>query len=131
MKTLARAIRFVPVILLIGTIFFLSHQHGTDMQLLSVPGLDKLAHGFMYALLAAASLYSLSDNFKSSKPLHAGLLTVLFCLLYGMTDEYHQSFIPGREASIGDLAADSAGAAVLVILWLKKLRSETVPAQAL
>jgi VanZ family protein len=45
------------------------------------------------------------------------LLVVLFCLLYGISDEFHQSFIPDRMPSILDLIADTAGAAVVVLIW--------------
>lgn len=115
-------IRFVPVTLIMGTIFFLSHQPGTDFQLPPVPGLDKLGHGIIYALLAAAALYAVPGETLRIKPGRSGMLIVLFCLLYGLADEYHQSFIPGRMASFADVLADGAGAAALVFLWLKYRR---------
>ena len=122
MNILARSIRIVPVTLVMGTIFFLSHQSGTELQLFPIPGLDKLAHGLIYAVLAAAVLYILPKKCLLSKPGRTGVLVVFFCLLYGVTDEYHQSFIPGRVASPGDLIADTVGAAVLVFLWLRYYR---------
>ena len=36
-------------------------------------------------------------------------MAVLFCFLYGLSDEFHQIFVPGREASLGDAAADTIG----------------------
>ena len=38
--------------------------------------------------------------------------SVLFCLFYGMTDEWHQSFVPGRDADWMDLVADTMGAII-------------------
>lgn len=42
--------------------------------------------------------------------------TFLFCSLYGMSDEWHQSFVPGRSVSVFDWLADSLGAALAVYL---------------
>ncbi len=38
------------------------------------------------------------------------IVSVLFCSLYGLSDEWHQSFVPGRDASLGDWLADTIGA---------------------
>ena len=120
MKILVRSIRIVPMILVMGTIFFLSHQPGTDLPLPYFPGLDKLVHATAYACLAAATLYALPDRLLSTtKPLYPAIIVVFFCMVYGMSDEYHQSFIPGREPSFGDLLADTVGAALLAGAWLK------------
>ena len=36
---------------------------------------------------------------------------------YGATDEWHQSFVPGRETELGDWVADATGAAVALLLY--------------
>jgi VanZ family protein len=41
---------------------------------------------------------------------HVLLLSFLVASLYGITDEIHQYYVPGRVASIGDIAADCIGA---------------------
>lgn len=33
----------------------------------------------------------------------------LFSFLYGLSDEWHQSFVPGRQVELGDLLADGIG----------------------
>jgi VanZ family protein len=44
------------------------------------------------------------------------LVTVLFCSLYGMTDEYHQSFIEGRNSGVADWLADTLGAVIVAAI---------------
>lgn len=48
-------------------------------------------------------------------PLGAGsrswALAWAFCVLWGVTDEVHQSFVPGREVGLWDLLVDAASAA--------------------
>lgn len=43
-------------------------------------------------------------------------LSVLLASLYGMTDELHQAFVPGRSADVADWLADTLGAALAVTL---------------
>ncbi len=62
---------------------------------------DKLAHFLEYAGLG----YLLGRG--SGRP----GLSLLFAALYGASDEFHQGFVPGREASALDWAADLVGAA--------------------
>ena len=50
-------------------------------------------------------------------------------IAYGISDEIHQSFVPGRDASVGDLIADSVGAALgagLVVYLLRRSRRPTI-----
>ncbi len=38
---------------------------------------------------------------------------------YAVTDEIHQAFVPGRQAQVGDVLIDTAGAALgIAALWL-------------
>lgn len=115
----AAVLRMVPTILTMGTIFYLSHQTGDRLSLPALPGLDKLAHMAAYGLLAATVLFATSDKQKSTRPHRVIILTVVFCVLYGMSDEFHQSFIPGRTASVYDLMADGGGAVLVCGLWVK------------
>lgn len=117
-----QGIRVVPMAVVMGTIFFLSQQPATDLSFHLISGLDKVAHAVVYACLAATAIYAMPQQFRTSKPTHTVILVVAFCLVYGISDEYHQSFIPGRQPSLGDLLADTVGAALLAVGWLKWLK---------
>jgi VanZ family protein len=112
-------IQIVPVIFVMGTIFFLSHQSGDRLNL-PFPGADKLAHMSAYGVLALSVLWFFGKEGLES-PGRTTFLTVLFCLTYGMGDEFHQSFIPLRSVSIFDLLADTAGAFCLSLIWVMNL----------
>ena len=71
---------------------------------------DKLYHFFYYALyglLLALALFK-QDKFPRIK-LNYLLFTVFFGSLYGLTDEIHQGFVPGREMDFLDFVADVLG----------------------
>ena len=106
------------MLMVMGLIFFLSQLPGSSLQLPPLPEVDKLGHGILYALLAASTILAITPT-PARRTLRAGLLVVLFCLLYGISDEFHQSFVPGRDPSGGDILADTIGAAVAVAVWLR------------
>lgn len=100
------------------------------MQLLS--SLDhvvrKTAHFLEYAALAA----SLVLNFTIWKvDLRRNLgLSVLITTAYAITDEFHQTFIPGRSGQVSDVLLDSCGGItgallfiLLITIFMKKKRS--------
>ena len=66
---------------------------------------DKLAHCALYGLLAAL--------FLAGVPGAGPLVTVLAAAGLGAADEWHQTLLPGRVASVSDWAADVAAAAVI------------------
>lgn len=101
-----------------GTIFFLSHQPGETLLLPDVPDIDKLLHSLAYGVLAATTLYAVSKSSTGRYPGRTGALVIGFCLAYGLSDEFHQSFIPGRLPSFWDVGADLLGAVVVVSIWL-------------
>ena len=113
-------IRLVPVTLVMGTIFFLSHQSGDTLDLPSFPGADKLAHMTAYGTLACTVLWSFGRK-GLDNPGRTVVLTLLFCVLYGISDEYHQSFTPLRSVSVLDVFADTAGALCVTLLWFQNL----------
>ena len=100
-----RWVVFAPVAAYAGAIFVLSHQS----QLPAPPGGDKLAHFVTFAGLAVLSVRAL--YYGTVWPQSTVILgAALFTTLYGMFDELHQSFVPGRSAAIEDAVADAAGA---------------------
>ncbi len=89
-----------------GLIFFLSSLHG--FRLLELPkNSDKFIHAVAYMPLGFLFYMSL---IKSGFRRYGFALAMLLTVLYGVTDEFHQAFVPGRYATIGDVMADSIGA---------------------
>src|SRR5665647_857185 len=111
------------MLLVMGVIFFLSHQSGNTLYLPPIPGIDKICHLAIYGMLAIAVLWAIGRG-KQVPLVKVALKTVLFCLLYGISDEFHQSFIPQRSVSALDLLADLAGAIVVCAVWMnsRKIR---------
>ncbi|MBU0664585.1 MAG: VanZ family protein [Proteobacteria bacterium] len=110
-------LRIIPMFLVMGIIFFFSHQAGNTLYLPPLPGADKICHMGIYGLLAMAVLWYFSSA-KQLSLVKVALKTVFFCLLYGMSDEFHQSFIPQRSVSGLDLLADLAGAIMVCAIWI-------------
>ncbi|RMH60382.1 MAG: VanZ family protein [Zetaproteobacteria bacterium] len=91
-------------------IFTLSAQStlpGADM----FAAQDKIEHMGAYAVMAW--LFWRSFPPREGGAAMAALAAVLFCMLYGLSDEWHQSFVPGRMPDINDWLADSVGAMLL------------------
>lgn len=107
----------VPMFLVMGTIFFLSHKTGDEIHLPAFAYSDFVAHMLAYAVLGFAVLYAWTGRFKTYQPVKVVCYTVAICLLYGISDEFHQSFVPGRYVSAMDVIADTAGAIIICTCW--------------
>ena len=68
-------------------------------------GFKKGGHFFAYGILASLYLMGIDERHPRSISLAWGLAT-----LYAISDEFHQSFVPGRFASILDVGIDALGA---------------------
>ena len=106
--------------IIMGTIFYLSHQPGDFVRLPQVVGLDKAAHAIAYGILAATFLYGIKPFIHDKNRIVFTITTVLFCLLFGIGDEFHQSFIPGRFVSGWDVVADGIGGLLVAGFWYKR-----------
>jgi VanZ family protein len=101
-----------PVLFQTGLLFYLSSLRMVPTHLRFS---DKVAHFVAYGLLALSFLRALHGGFIPLEPVRA-FLAIAFTVVYGLTDEFHQSFVPGRDASGWDLLADALGAIVAVVL---------------
>jgi VanZ family protein len=68
---------------------------------------DKIFHLGAYFMMGILAWNFFSDYFSS--PRVAMILSILFCSLYGISDEWHQSFVPGRDSGVMDWVADTLG----------------------
>ncbi len=120
------SVRYIWVLCLLmycTLIYFLSDQSRLPLpDLLNFQMSDKLIHALAYAVMAF-----LFWQAGKAWMIHRGkiqwsalaVLCVLFCACYGLSDEWHQSFVEGRDASVWDWVADTMGAMLLTIM-LKK-----------
>jgi len=90
----------------------------------------KLAHVSEYAILAVL-LYRafVHTALKGRRALSAGLV-LLLCAAYAATDEFHQSFVPSRTASLRDVMIDICGAMLAVILYWSIATRRIIPSRS-
>lgn len=111
-----RILPWACVIGWIAVIFFLSAQPQLpaindawgDFQ-------DVAGHLAAYGVLAGVLRWALAGT-GVRRP---GLWALVVAVLYGISDEFHQSFVPHRHPDVLDVLTDAVGA--LVVLWLLRL----------
>lgn len=108
--------RIIPAAWVMATIWWLSDRETLPMP----PGLTAeiwsyAGHIGMFGLLGITVWYALGMNSRlldRERTWYAiGITTA-----YGMLDEYHQSFVPGRDMSAWDVLADFVGASMAVLI---------------
>lgn len=103
--------RWLPVVAYAALIFFLSSKSGHELPRWSFMKYDKVLHaceygGFGFLLTNALGV-------------RRYWLAVVIAVLFGVTDELHQTFVPGRQGNdLGDLTADLVGALLGAISYL-------------
>jgi VanZ family protein len=106
--------RWLWPVALAGAIFYASSQSRVAAP--DVSGLDKISHFTVFAWLAL--LLARCPRRKSGPLLGFGWAVTLTAL-YGLADEVHQSFTPGRSVEIADWVADTLGALAGAGLYLR------------
>jgi VanZ family protein len=98
---------WLPVAGYMGAIFWLSSLSHPP----SPPGVsDKWLHTLAYAGLAVVALRATSGGRWSGVTRGALAAAWLMTVSYGVSDEWHQAFTPGRTPDVVDVAADAIGA---------------------
>lgn len=101
--------RWVWPVLLAFTIFHASGQGAVAAP--DIVSIDKIGHFGVFGLLGSL--------IARTQPPERWWLGVLLASLYGICDEFRQSFTPGRSVEYADWVADTLGAAVAVTLYAK------------
>ena len=128
-------------------IFYLSHQPTLDVPPL-FENQDKVMHFGAYGLLGVLLLGAMQrgvrvsgfmpqsnpERMSGSAPLEGlgysfrqVLLATAIASLYGISDEFHQSFVPGRNPDVMDWLADTSGAFLAVLLLAQLSRGFNGP----
>lgn len=109
---------FLGLLFYCGFIYWLS-----DHSSLPTPSLfehqDKFFHFGAYFVLGLLAWRGFKHLITT--PIILVLVSIAFCSLYGVSDEWHQSYVVGRSSDIFDWLADTSGASAGVFL-LNKLR---------
>ena len=109
-----RLLSLVLALVWMAALYYLSDQPAIDAPML-FPGQDKLFHAIVYAVLGGLYL-ALFRPGPAGYAAQARWLALGLAVLYGISDEWHQSFVPGREPDVLDVLADGVGAAVGTLL---------------
>lgn len=122
---------FVPLLCVMALIFWFSAQSTLiDIESQTEERLFyKTAHALAYATLAWLWWRALSPRRRVT-----WLLLGLACalsILYGISDEFHQLFVPGRHGQLADVLFDTSGALAMILLirrwhWLRTF-PENIP----
>ena len=104
---MTRAARFLPYLLGVMAIWLVSSMsHPPIPEPLLFWNSDKIMHATAYGALSLLALYGARDT----------RIAFAMTSLYGVVDELHQHFVPGRTTDVFDWAADSTGALVALAL---------------
>ena len=114
--------------LIIGTIEFLLERDLTDAEKIKyidwfVTPVRKGAHLLVYFVLGYLMIYTLKEFRLVDKRTY--IYAVILCMLYAVSDEVHQYFVPGRSAGVIDVVIDTVGSSLGVWRWGKKFKLQT------
>ena len=109
MKNRAFLSHWGPVLIYMAAIFYLSSLHQPPLP----PGVsDKPAHAVGYLGFGAVIARALAGGLPPRITLGQALIGLAIASGYGVTDELHQLFVPGRSADIADWFSDTVGSAI-------------------
>jgi VanZ family protein len=74
------------------------------------------AHAFVFGVLAVLW----ARTFKG-RP-QSWLIAFALAMLYALSDEFHQAFVPGRHPDVWDLLCDGLGAVLGLVGWTRPWR---------
>ena len=128
-EAMKRFLRYwLPPLVWMGLIFFLSAQ--PDLPHAPGPWLDvvlkKAGHALAYGVLAWLYLRVLGQCVGAGRSRATlRIVSIGLAVVYALSDEYHQTFVPGRKGRVFDVMVDGVGAygAMLLDQWLARRRA--------
>ena len=112
-----RGFRWLPVAFWMAAVFYLSHQ-SAPLEPVAGEVSPILAHTVVYTILAILLYIAIAPPRNAAARWVPVSTAFALAVLYGVSDEVHQAFVPGRIASEADVLADAFGAAIGVAIVL-------------
>jgi len=106
-----RILAWLPAVLWAGLIFWLSDQPDSTLKDLGLSG-DLLAifgHLALYSLFFLLLVLALQKGGQIPSP-RSRWVAIILISFFALSDEFHQSFVPGRTATLFDWVVDMIGA---------------------
>jgi len=101
-------------------IFTVSSMPSQDLPSVGVPHADKVAHIIEYLILGFLLIRAISGSFGNIGLAKIIISVIIITSLYAILDEWHQSYVPGRQCDIFDFFADLVGANIGILLYRMK-----------
>ncbi|MGD2270517.1 MAG: VanZ family protein [Desulfobacterales bacterium] len=96
---------------------FIQSAHPTPDLIPPRPFLDKMLHFLAYAVMGILFTRAYRTLRFKTRPHLLIVLSITSSILYGVSDEIHQHFIPWRQADLMDGFADALGSVFGVLLY--------------
>lgn len=106
------ALAWLPAVLYMALIWTLSSFSTVPVDVEALPMRDKGVHFVEYAVLGVLVAHAVLRSSQTHSRPRAFLVALLVCGAWGMLDEFHQSFVPGRMSDVRDLVADVFGSSL-------------------
>lgn len=99
---------------LIWTLSSISHPPSP----VNLPFRDKGAHAIEYGGLAVLTAWGMAATVVPGAGLRLAVYNIALCSFWGLTDEIHQAYVPGRSPEGADVVADFIGATLGTLAYL-------------
>jgi len=114
---LARFAKYwLPVVGYAALIFYSSSLPAEEIPLL-FNYQDMVFHIIEYAVFALLFSRAIKAYYPKFLYQKRFWLVLVFCVAYALSDEFHQAFVPGRDACLGDVAYDGIGVIISNIFY--------------
>ncbi len=101
---------WLPAVAYMGLIWALSSLSSVP-SLQDVPFKDKGVHFMEYGVLATLLFHAFAGTWPQLSARTGYVCTLLCTIAWGLSDEIHQAFVPGRSSDVQDVLADTIGGA--------------------
>jgi VanZ family protein len=116
----------LPAFIMAGLIFYVSSLEKIELPLDLIFFNDLLFHGAAYFFFGITLMVAAYPwNTYLEYPLRTYGILAVIGILYGLSDEIHQSFVPNRTCTVSDFLADSTGVILALAgtrMWIKKTK---------